>query len=117
MPLFITDWLNYGWMTCDVLIVEVQRQFIEQYSIQLDRENRRRIAGWIRLAGASSPQKLSVRIPELKLSTEATTDNEGLARFMLDAPGVQLWSPEKPKLYRVEISTENDQIVDDIGFR
>ena len=117
IPSLRPDWFNYGGLTRDVRIVEVPRQFIEQYSIQLDRENRRRIAGWIRLAGASSPQKLSVRIPELKLSTEATTDNEGLARFTLDAPGVQLWSPEKPKLYRVEISTENDQIVDDIGFR
>jgi len=83
----------------------------------LDHNNARRIAGWIRVAGASAPQKLSVRIPELKLSTEATTDNDGLARFTLDAPGLQLWLPEKPKLYRVEISTESDQIVDDIGFR
>ena len=117
IPSLRPDWFNYGGLTRDVRIVEVPRQFIEQYSIQLDHNNARRIAGWIRVAGASAPQKLSVRIPELKLSTEATTDNDGLARFTLDAPGLQLWSPEKPKLYRVEISTESDQIVDDIGFR
>src|SRR5438105_13109622 len=117
IPSVRPDWFNYGGLTRDVRIVEVPRQFVEQYSIQLDRENMRRIAGWIRLAGASTAQKLSVRIPELKLSTEATTDNEGLARFTLNASGLQLWSPEKPKLYRVEISTESDQIVDEIGFR
>lgn len=117
IPSLRPDWFNYGGLTRDVRIVEVPRQFIEQYSIQLDRDSTRRIAGWIRLAGASSPQKLSVRIPELKLSTEATTDNDGLGRFILNAPGLQLWSPEKPKLYRVEISSESDQIVDEIGFR
>jgi len=117
IPSLRPDWFNYGGLTRDVRIVEVPRQFVEQYSIQLDRENARRIAGWIRLAGASAPQKVSVKIPELKLSTEAITDNEGLARFTLDAPGLQLWSPEKPKLYRVEISAEKDQILDDVGFR
>ncbi len=117
IPSLRPDWYNYGGLTRDIRLVEVPRQFIEQYSIQLDHENARRIAGWIRLAGASTPQKLSVKIPEFKLSTVATTDNKGLARFTLDAPGVQLWSPEKPKLYRVEVSTETDQIVDDIGFR
>ena len=117
IPSLRPEWFNYGGLTRDVRIVEVPRQFIEQYSIQLDRENARLIAGWIRLAGTSTPQKLTMRIPELKLSTEATTDNDGLARFTLNGSGLQLWSPEKPKLYRVEISTENDQIVDDIGFR
>jgi len=117
IPSLRPDWFNYGGLTRDVRIIEVPRQFIEQYSIQLDHEQTRRIAGWIRLAGASTPQKLSVRIPELKLSAEATTDTDGLARFTLNGSGLQLWSPEKPKLYRVEISTENDQIVDDIGFR
>ncbi|PYS57761.1 MAG: beta-glucuronidase, partial [Acidobacteria bacterium] len=52
IPSLRPDWFNYGGLTRDVRIVEVPRQFIEQYSIQLDRENRRRIAGWIRLAGA-----------------------------------------------------------------
>ena len=117
IPSLRPDWFNYGGLTRDVRIVEVPRQFIEQYSIQLDRENARLIAGWIRLAGASTPQKLSLRIPELKVSAEATTDNDGLARFTLNGSGLQLWSPEKPKLYRVEISTENDRIVDDIGLR
>src|SRR5437660_1737644 len=117
IPSLRPDWFNYGGLTRDVRLVEVPPKFIEQYSIQLDHENPRRIAGWIRLAGALASQKLSVKIPELKLSTEATTDNEGLARFTLDAPALQWWSPEKPKLYRVEISTENDQIIDDIGFR
>src|SRR5207253_2127735 len=87
IPSLRPDWYNYGGLTRDIRLVEVPRQFIEQYSIQLDHENARRIAGWIRLAGASTPQKLSVKIPEFKLSTVATTDNEGLARFTLDARG------------------------------
>ncbi len=56
IPSLRPDWFNYGGLTRDVRIVEVPRQFIEQYSIQLDRENARSIAGWIRLAGEISTE-------------------------------------------------------------
>jgi beta-glucuronidase len=53
----------------------------------------------------------------LKLATQASSDKPGLFRFSLDAPNLELWSPERPKLYRVEITTATDQIAEDIGFR
>jgi len=77
IPSLRPDWYNYGGLTRDIRLVEVPRQFIEQYSIQLDHENARRIAGWIRLAVGLASKKLSVKMPELKLSTVATTNNEG----------------------------------------
>ena len=117
IPALRPDWFNYGGLTRDVTIVEVPREFIEQYSIQLEGDSSHRIAGWVRLAGASGPQKIDIRIPELKISSEATTDKDGLARFTLAAPNLQLWSPEHAKLYRVEISTDADRISDEIGFR
>lgn len=117
IPSLRPDWFNYGGLTRDVRLVEVPQQFIEQYSVQLDRENAHRINGWVRLAGVSGPQKLTVRIPELKIATDATTDNDGLARFTLNVSALELWSPEKPKLYRVEIASASDQIAEEIGFR
>src|SRR5262245_4051306 len=118
IPSVRPDWYNYGGLTRDVMLVEVPHEFIQQYSIQLDRASTRRITGWIRTTGDSTEsQKATVRIPELKLSAEATADKDGLLRFSLDAPNLELWSPEKPKVYRVEIATASDHVADDIGFR
>jgi beta-glucuronidase len=114
IPSLRPDWFNYGGLTRDVMLVEVPRDFIQQYSVQLDRGSSRHITGWIR---TSESQKATIRIPELKLSTEATADKDGLLRFSLDAPNLELWSPEKPKLYRVEIATASDHVTDEIGFR
>jgi beta-glucuronidase len=117
LPALRPDWFNYGGLTRDVSVVEVPREFIEHYSIQLDRISPHRIGVWVRLAGASLSRKVAVSIPELKISAEATTDKDAVARLTLDAPNLQLWSPENPKLYRVEISSAVDQISEDIGFR
>ncbi len=117
IPALRPDWFNYGGLTRDVMIVEVPRQFIQQYAIQLERGSTQEIGGWVRLAGASAPQTVTVRIPELKISVEAITDKDGQARFTVEAAHLQLWSPEKPKLYRVEILTASDHIGEEIGFR
>jgi len=115
IPSLTPDWFNYGGLTRDAMLIEAPSDFIQQYSIQLDRANPRRIDGWIRTSG-SSPTA-TIRIPELKVSANATAGTEGLLRFSIDAPALQLWTPEKPKLYKVEIGTATDQISDEVGFR
>lgn len=118
IPSLRPDWFNYGGLTRDVMLVEVPREFIQQYSVQLDRGGSNRITGWIQTtADSPASQKATVRIPELRLSTEATADKEGLLRFSLEAANLELWWPERPKLYRVEIATPADQIAEEIGFR
>jgi len=118
IPSVRPDWYNYGGLTRDVLLVEMPHEFIQQYSVELDRGRLNHITGWIKTT-ADSPalQKVTVRIPELKLSTEAIADQQGLLRFSFDPPKLELWSPERPKLYRVEIASATDQIAEDIGFR
>jgi beta-glucuronidase len=117
IPSLRPDWFNYGGLTRDVMLVELPRDFIQEYSMQVERGRAHRVTGWIRTAGGSNRQKATVRIPDLKLSAEAVADKDALLRFSFDAPDVELWSPEKPKLYRVEISTAADRITDEIGFR
>jgi beta-glucuronidase len=117
IPSLRPDWFNYGGLTRDVMLVELPHEFIEQYSVQLDRGSSHRISGWIRAPNPSTSQKVTIRIPELKLATEAMADKYGLYWFSIDASKLELWSPEKPKLYRVEISTPTDQISEEIGFR
>src|SRR5436190_7628647 len=118
IPSLRPDWFNYGGLTRDVLVVEVPRDFIQEYSVQVERGGAPRVTGWIRTSGElPNSRKATVRIPELKLSAEAIADKDALLRFSFEAPGVQLWSPEKPKLYRVEISTATDRVTEEIGFR
>ncbi len=118
IPSVRPDWYNYGGLTRDVMLVELPHESIQQYSVQLDRGRQNRIIGWIKTtADSPAAQKVKVSIPELRLSTEAIADKEGLLRFMFEAPNLELWSPERPKLYRVEIASATDQIAEDIGFR
>jgi len=131
IPSLAPDWWNYGGLTRDVMLVEVPQTFIEDYSVQLERGSMGRIAGWVHIGGTvaqshdaqnGAPQKapahkVTLRIPELNLSQEATADAEGTAHFTLNAAKLQLWSPENPKLYSVEIASEADHVSDEIGFR
>ena len=117
VPALSTDWWNYGGITRDVMIVEVPEAYVRGYSLQLDRGNREHISGWVQLAGAHSPQPVKVRIPELKVEATVTTDASGMANFSIDTHGLQLWSPETPKLYTVEVESGADRVKDDIGFR
>ena len=74
------------------------------------------IEGWIKLNGDDKVQNVTVAIPELKINKAVTTDQNGYASFEIKAKP-ELWSPENPKLYTVNVSSENDQIQDEIGFR
>ncbi|MBL0151117.1 MAG: hypothetical protein IPP87_21615 [Ideonella sp.] len=44
-------------------------------------------------------------------------DAAGLARYEIEAPGLQAWSPQSPKLYAVTANTAAQALRDDIGFR
>ena len=60
---------------------------------------------------------MTVRIPELKLERTLQPGPDGRAELRLEARGLQLWSPEQPKLYDVEIASGRDVVRDRIGFR
>ncbi|HTD24892.1 MAG TPA: glycoside hydrolase family 2 TIM barrel-domain containing protein [Terriglobales bacterium] len=117
VPALAPDWWNYGGITRDVMLVEVPQTFITDYAVQLERGSTNHIAGWVRIAGAPASQKITVRIPELDLTQTATAGDDGIAHLAFDAPKLQLWSPENPKLYKVEIASDADRVSDEIGFR
>ena len=66
-----------------------------------------------RLAGTP----VSVSLPELGVRADGVTDAEGRAAITLTAPGLTLWSPETPKLYKVAIKAGADTLTDQMGFR
>jgi beta-glucuronidase len=116
VPTLMTDWWNYGGLTREVKLVETPATFVHDYMVQLQKGSRQRVNGWVKLAGETLNQRITVRIPEAGVSKTFTADNSGLAAIDFNAE-LKLWSPENPKLYDVSIEAETDQVRDQIGFR
>ena len=123
VPTQIFDWWNYGGITRNVLLAKTPTVYLEDYSLQLQKADakakQREIAFSARLNKAEGGHKVVIFIPELKLEQQLTTDAEGKVSGTLkvNAKKLALWSPETPKLYRVDISLDTSVISDEIGFR
>ena len=117
VPTQIFDWWNYGGITRDVLLIEVDPVYIENYKLCLSKQGQREISFQARLNKAEAGQVITLSIPELKLKQTLTTDNEGTASATLKAKKLQLWSPDNPKRYHVELDMGSETIIDSIGFR
>ena len=123
IPTQIFDWWNYGGITRDVRLVKVTPVYLEDYNLQLQKADAkaktRDISFSVRLNKPEAGHKISVSIPELKLEKQLVTDAEGKASATLkvSAKRLQLWSPENPKLYQVQLSLDAATYFDEIGFR
>ena len=115
VPGLHTDWWNYGGLTRSVQLIEMPETFIENYSVHLAKDGGH-IEGWVQFNGAPQKSDVAIEIPELHVKQTAAVDSAGRAAFSFPAK-LALWSPENPKLYRVNISGEGDVVADDIGFR
>ncbi len=119
IPTLNTDWWNYGGITRDVNLVFVPKNFILDYSLQLQKGNAsakdKTVEGWVKF---NSPvnEEVTIEIPELKFKKEINVNGDQ-ANFNFKLSKVQLWSPETPKLYQVIVSSKEDRIEDRIGFR
>lgn len=117
IPTINTDWWNYGGITRDVKLIEEPAVFLEDYSLTLETYNPNNIVGELQLNGMEKETKVSVSIPELKLSKNVVTDKQGKAQFSFISKRIKYWSPEEPKLYDVEFRTDFQLLKDQIGFR
>ncbi len=117
VPTLKRDWWNYGGITRRVMLIEEEETFIEDYKVQLKKDSMNQIAGWVQLDGKKAQQSVTVSIPEAQLTYSAKTDENGYAKFEFPASGLELWSPENPKLYDVQITADSDTLEDRIGFR
>jgi len=115
VPTIKSDWWNYGGLTRDVSIVEVPDAFIDDETLYLTSAGE--IQGYAHVAGAAAGTKIALRIPDLHVDQSAVTDEDGRASFSLHPEGLEKWSPEHPRLYKVEFSAGEDHLTDDIGFR
>ena len=110
------DWFNYGGITRDVNLIETYSSFISDYFIQLKKNSLNKVLGWIKINGNTLSQSVSIKIPELKIDYSGRSNNDGFAEVKFTSK-FELWSPERPKLYKIIIQCETDTIIDNIGFR
>jgi beta-glucuronidase len=107
VPMDNTDWFNYGGIYRDVELFRVPSAFIRSFQVGL---------GFVKIEvdGADSGTA-TLRIPELNCAVEVDIQNcAGEAGLAIEP---ELWSPENPRLYDVEINFGEDKITDRIGFR
>jgi len=115
IPTLNMDWWNYGGITRSVHLIKVPEQHIADYSIQLNNKNTEFIEGWVKIEGSTESTEVTIEIPELKKKVNLTTAN-GYVNFKIKV-SPKLWTPDNPKLYKINISTAIDQVEDEIGFR
>ena len=116
VPTVNFDWWNYGGITRDVLLVETPEIFVDDYLLQLPKGKYNEIVGYVKLNKPQAGVAVTLRIPELNVNRQLLTDKEGRASFSCKVK-LELWTPENPKRYTVEIQTENEIVKDKIGFR
>jgi len=116
------DWFNYGGLTRDVSLVTVPEAFIDDYDVHLvhgpafDPGNTE-LAGYVHVLDAPAGTSVTVDVPEAGAKATALTDAQGKATFSVQAKRLVLWSPESPKLYKVNLAAGEDHLTDEIGFR
>jgi beta-glucuronidase len=123
VPTLNTDWWNYGGITRDVKLVELPQSYIQDYVIQLKKPTAGKapavnpeVNGWIKLRNAVKGENITITIPGLSFKKQFIIAGDSTpVKFNL--PKVQLWSPDHPMLYKVEIAAGTDKVEDKIGFR
>ena len=123
VPTQIFDWWNYGGITRDVMLVSVPATYIENYKLTLSKTSAKKgvrtIDFALNLNAKEAGRQVTLLVPELKVKKQLTTDGEGRVSTTLDVKQklLQLWSPQNPKLYNVQLVLDGDTLRDDVGFR
>jgi len=123
IPMENTDWFNYGGIYRDVYLVRLPSVYIKDWFIRLvpDGTFSAILADIDAVDSGGKPAngKAFLEIPELKIKQEIDI-KDGKGSIKISAKP-ELWSPENPKLYDINISCETngiaDKVHDRIGFR
>jgi len=120
IPCENTDWFNYGGIYRDVEIIRLPETFIQNFTLNLEPDSDfKKINATVSVNGISNKKSGTAKLCIKELNINVNIDvTDGFGSVTLDAPeNLELWSPENPKLYDVEITYDNDSLTDTIGFR
>ena len=116
------DWNNDGGIINGVKLIIVPKTHIENFrtSTELDHEHALiSVQLTLNSRNLSAEETVTFAIPELgiKTSVKAGIGKAVTATIRVPLDKITLWSPENPKLYRTELSTQFEKIEDEIGYR
>jgi len=117
IPSMNYDWFNYGGITRSLELFRVPQIFIKDFSCHLIPDSDfEKIEMKVCLSTAIAGQNCQFSIPELGIDELAVTTENGEATVSVPAHP-ELWSPETPRLYNISVSSGEDFVEDQVGFR
>lgn len=109
-------WFNYGGLYRDIELTRVPFTFIKNFRVSLvPGSSGKKIKASIMVDGPDSEENAELRIDELNISHTFEVKN-GYGETEIDA-SPELWDPDNPRLYRIEIHYQEDTVQDEVGFR
>ncbi len=117
IPSLVWDWFNFGGITRAVYLVAAPNTYIRNYKQSLSVSAGKatvRFELWV--DGDEIPGSAKISIPEVNFvdAIMVSKNGYGMAEFDINP---KLWSPENPKLYKIQLIYKKDRIFDLIGFR
>ena len=120
IPSLMFDWWNYGGITRDVYLIETDNIYIQNYHFLLNKQNKNQIDIKIELNKNNtntSAQIIKLSIPELNIRKSLRINNNKEITKKIEVNDLILWTPDNPKLYKIIIKFNDEEIIDHIGFR
>lgn len=115
------DWNNDGGIINSVKLIFVPDTYIENFRTAVRLDGNRAVIDcdvFLRSQGENT-EEVTVRIRELDLESVLTAAAGAPARATFSVPleDITLWTPETPRLYMTELSTQWETLRDEIGYR
>ena len=117
VPTVISDWKNFGGITRDVLIIEEASTFVRDFSLSLKKASDNEIEVMLWLDGPQKETEVILQIPELNVHESIEVGESGFATKSMKVKNLIRWSPGNPKLYPLSLTTNDEILTDNIGFR
>lgn len=115
VPTANTDWFNYGGVYRDIELIRVPAVHVRDFRIALEPDGTfHNIRAHVDMSQPVSGEAV-LTISELGIKQTIPVAN-GSGEILLEA-APELWSPENPRLYDVELSCCGDEVRDRVGFR
>ncbi len=115
VPTANTDWFNYGGVYRDIDLIRVPAVHVRDFRVALEPDGTfHNIRARVDMSRPVSGEAV-LTISELGIKQTFQVAN-GSGEILLEA-APELWSPENPRLYDVELSCCGDEVRDRVGFR
>lgn len=115
IPKDVADWYRYGGIYRSVELSEIDDIFINRHKIsyELDDDTAEvTVETEVKSFSGKKPEKLTVKFDNKTVYSGAYSE-----KISFTAEKIKRWDVFKPNLYFVEITVDDDDIIDRIGFR